>query len=116
MELFLPLFFHEAVIRRKLSIGRVTELLSENPARRLQLWPQKGSLTIGADADIVIFDPDRRWRVDEARLVTPAGWSPYHGRDVVVQFKARATLKFENFLKSRHIFLVEGKIIIWVRL
>lgn len=83
MELFLPLFFHEAVIRRNLSVGRVTQLLSENPARRLRLWPQKGSLTIGADADIVIFDPDRRWRVDEASLATPAGWSPYHGRDVV---------------------------------
>ena len=83
MELFLPLFFNEAVVRRKLSTGRVTELLSENPARRLGLWPQKGSLSVGADADMVIFDPDRHWQVDEARLLTPAGWSPYHGRDVV---------------------------------
>jgi allantoinase len=83
LELFLPLFFHEAVIRRKLSVGRVTQLLSENPARRLRLWPKKGSLTVGADADIVIFDPERRWRVNEASLLTPAGWSPYHGRDVV---------------------------------
>lgn len=83
MELFLPLFFHEAAVRRGLSVGRVTQLLSENPARRLGLWPQKGSLAVGADADIVIFDPDRRWRVDEASLVTPAGWSPYHGREVV---------------------------------
>jgi dihydroorotase-like cyclic amidohydrolase len=61
----------------------VTQLLSENPARRLGLWPQKGGITIGGDADIVVFDPDRRWRVDEANLATPAGWSPYHGRDVV---------------------------------
>jgi allantoinase len=83
MEVFLPLFFSEAVIRRKLTVGQVTQLLSENPARRLGLWPQKGGITIGADADIVIFDPDRRWRVDEANLATPAGWSPYHGRDVV---------------------------------
>src|ERR1700674_1820861 len=83
LELFLPLLFHEAVIRRRLSVGRVTQLLCENPARRLRLWPKKGSLTIGADADIVIFDPERRWRVDEASLVTPAGWSPYHRRDVV---------------------------------
>jgi allantoinase len=83
MEVFLPLFFSEAVIRRKLTVGQVTQLLSENPARRLGLWPQKGGITIGGDADIVIFDPDRRWRVDEANLATPAGWSPYHGRDVV---------------------------------
>jgi allantoinase len=83
LELFLPLFHSEAVAKRGFDIGRMTELLSENPARRLGLWPQKGGLTIGADADIVVFDPERRWRVDEAALHTPAGWSPYHGRDVV---------------------------------
>jgi allantoinase len=83
LELFLPLFFHEAVVRRGFSVGRMTELLSENPARRLGLWPQKGGLAVGADADIVVFDPNRSWRIDEARLHTPAGWSPYHGRDVV---------------------------------
>ncbi len=83
LELFLPLFFHEAVVRRGFSVGRLTQLLSENPARRLGLWPQKGGLTIGADADLVVFDPQRTWRVDETRLHTSAGWSPYHGRDVV---------------------------------
>src|ERR1700674_5288489 len=83
LELFLPLFFHEAVVKREFSVGRMTQLLSEHPARRMGLWPQKGGLTIGADADLVVFDPHRSWRIDEARLHTPAGWSPYHGRDVV---------------------------------
>jgi allantoinase len=83
LEVFLPLFFDEAVHRRGLPVGLVTRMLSENPARRLGLWPQKGGLVIGADADLVVFDPDRRWRVDEARLLTPSGWSPYHGRDVM---------------------------------
>jgi allantoinase len=83
LEVFLPLFFDEAVHRRGLSVGRVTRMLSENPARRLGLWPQKGGIVIGADADLVIVDPDRRWRIDEARLLTPPGWSPYHGREVV---------------------------------
>lgn len=83
LELFLPLFFDEAVVRRGFSVGRLIQLLSENPARRLGLWPQKGGLMVGADADLVVFDPQRAWRVDEARLHTPAGWSPYHGRDVI---------------------------------
>jgi allantoinase len=83
LELFLPLFFHEAVNKRNFSVSRLTQLLSENPARRLGLWPQKGGLTVGADADIVVFDPARTWRVDETKLHTSAGWSPYHGRDVV---------------------------------
>src|SRR5712692_11591890 len=83
LEVFLPLFFDAAVMRRSFSVGLATRMLSENPARRLGLWPQKGGLVIDADADLVLFDPDRRWLVDEARLLTPSGWSPYHGREVV---------------------------------
>jgi dihydroorotase-like cyclic amidohydrolase len=71
------------VVKRGMSVGQLTKLLSENPARRIGLWPQKGGLAIGVDADVVLLDPERRWRVDEAALHTPAGWSPYHGRDVV---------------------------------
>jgi allantoinase len=82
LEVFLPLFFDAAVHQRNLSVGRLTQLLCENPARRLGLWPQKGGIVIGADADLVLFDTDRRWRIDEARMVTPAGWSPYNGREV----------------------------------
>jgi allantoinase len=82
LEVFLPLFFDAAVLQHRLSVGRLTQLLCENPARRLGLWPQKGGIVIGADADLVLFDPTRRWRIDESRMVTPAGWSPYHGREL----------------------------------
>ncbi len=82
LEVFLPLFFDAAVVRRGFSVGRLAELISEHPARRMGLWPRKGAIAVGADADLVLFDPDRRWRIDEARLVTAAGWSPYHGREV----------------------------------
>src|SRR5262249_57135911 len=80
LELFLPLMFDEAVRRRGLPTSQLVRMMSENPARRLGLWPRKGGLLIGADADLVAFDAERRWRVDEGRLVTPCGWSPYHGR------------------------------------
>ena len=83
LELFLPLLFDEAVRRRRLPTSLLVRMLCENPARRLGLWPRKGGLCIGADADLVVFDAERPWRVDEARLVTPCGWSPYHGRQVV---------------------------------
>jgi allantoinase len=83
LELFLPLFHTEAVARRGMPLGQLVRLLSENPARRMGIWPRKGSLLVGADADLVVFDPERRWTVDEATLLTPAGWTPYHGRDVI---------------------------------
>ena len=101
LELFLPLFFNEAVVRRGLPVGRVTQLLSEQPAQRLGLWPQKGSLSIGADADLVIFDPERRWRIDEAKLLTPSGWSPYHGREVVGSIETVLLRGREVFARGR---------------
>jgi allantoinase len=82
LELILPLLFDEAVHRRGLELSNLVRLLCENPARRLGLWPRKGGLTIGADADLVVFNPHRRWTVDEARLVTHAGWSPYQGHEL----------------------------------
>jgi allantoinase len=82
LEVFLPLFFDAAVAQHRFPVGRMVELLSEYPARRMGLWPQKGGIVVGADADLVLFDPQRRWRIDESRLITAAGWSPYHGREV----------------------------------
>ncbi len=76
VELIVPLV-HDA-----LGVAALVSLVSETPARRFGLWPRKGSLAIGADADILVLDPSAEWEIDPARLVTPAGWSPYAGRRV----------------------------------
>jgi allantoinase len=78
LELILPLVY-DAVRRRSLPLGLLARVLAERPARRFGLWPAKGALQPGADADLVVLDPDERWVVDPARLVTAAGWSPYEG-------------------------------------
>lgn len=79
VELILPLM-HDALASRGLPPGLLAELLCEGPARRFGLWPRKGVLAPGADADLVVLDPEQSWVVDPATLVTPAGWSPYVGR------------------------------------
>jgi allantoinase len=79
VELILPLL-HDALAARGLPLRLLAALLAEAPARRFGLWPRKGALAPGADADLVVLAPDEPWVVDPAALVTSAGWSPYAGR------------------------------------
>ena len=67
----------------RLSLERVVELVAETPARLYGLYPRKGSLQVGADADLVLIDlaADRVLRDDD--VVSKAGWTPYAGRRVV---------------------------------
>jgi allantoinase len=76
VELIVPLV-HDA-----LGAAELVRLVCEGPARRFGLWPRKGNLAPVADADILVLDPDQKWTIDPAALVTPAGWSPYAGRRV----------------------------------
>jgi len=82
VELTLSLLFSEGVLRRRLPMQRLIEVLCEAPARRFGLWPRKGALCVDGDADIVVLDPKVRWRIDNDALTTAAGWSPYAGLEV----------------------------------
>lgn len=69
-----------ALVHDALGPAELVRLVSEAPARRFGLWPRKGNLMPGADADLLVLEPELEWEVDPASLVTPAGWSPYAGR------------------------------------
>jgi allantoinase len=93
VELIVPLV-HDA-----LGVAALARLVSEAPARRFGLWPRKGSLQPGADADLLVLDPDAEWEIDPARLVTAAGWSPYSGRRVkgrVIAAYSRGRLVYDG--------------------
>ena len=74
VELIVPLV-HDA-----LGADALVRLVSEAPAKRFGLWPRKGNLMPGADADVLVLDPELEWEIDPAQLVTAAGWSPYSAR------------------------------------
>jgi len=79
VQTLLPILFSEGVAKGRLSVQQLVELLCEAPANRFGLSPRKGRLAGGADADIVVLDPSARWTIDATRLLSSAGWSPYHG-------------------------------------
>ena len=67
----------------RLSYERVVELYSHRPAQVYGLAPRKGSLDVGADADLVLVDPSQEWQVSDGDILSRAGWSPLAGRTLV---------------------------------
>jgi allantoinase len=67
--------------RRGLPIHRVAELLSHNPARRFGL-STKGDVDVGLDADLVLFDPDKRFVVRAAESPSGQGYTPFEGMEL----------------------------------
>jgi dihydroorotase-like cyclic amidohydrolase len=66
--------------RGLISYERLVEVYSERPAKLYGLYPRKGHLGLGADADIVLVDPESNWLVTDGEILSKAGWSPFSGR------------------------------------
>jgi len=81
-EEMLPLVFTFAVASGRMSLSQMVRVLSTSPARMFGLYPQKGSLQVGTDADIVLYDPEQMWTIDAEDLHSAAGYSPYEGMRV----------------------------------
>jgi allantoinase len=82
VETLVPLLFSEGVATGRLSISQLARLVAEAPARRFDLWPRKGQIAVGADADITIIDPRHDWKVEARLMHSSADWSPYEGRTI----------------------------------
>jgi dihydropyrimidinase len=76
------ILYSEGVARGRISLPRFVELISTNPARIFGMYPQKGTLLPGADADIVLFDPTIKWRMGQANSHSCNDWHAYEGLEV----------------------------------
>ena len=61
---------------------RFVSLISTNPARIFGLYPRKGTLAIGADADIALLDPNKTWTVTVDDALHKQKWTPYEGKEI----------------------------------
>ena len=75
----MTLLFSQGVMKGRISRSRFVSLTSTMPAKLFGLWPEKGSLLPGADADLVLFDPHRQQTVRHSALHDNGDYSPYEG-------------------------------------
>ncbi len=80
LELRMPLLFSEGVGKGRLTLQQLVALGCSEPARLYGLYPRKGTLAVGSDADLAIWDPRRRVTVAAGLLHDNTGYSPYEGR------------------------------------
>ena len=79
VETAFPLLYTYGVATGKISLPRLMEFMSRGPAKIFGLHHRKGALTIGADADMFIYDPDVRHVISSADIHGAADWTPYEG-------------------------------------
>jgi len=81
VEAYLPVMLTE-VHKGKISLEKLVQVCCENPARIFGLYPKKGAIGIGSDADLVIVDLERTAKVTQGMIYSSAGWSIWEGREL----------------------------------
>jgi dihydropyrimidinase len=82
VETRLPILFSEGVVRGRISLNQFVALTSTNHAKMYGLHPKKGTIAVGADADIAIWDPERRVTISQSLLHHGSDYTPYEGLQV----------------------------------
>ena len=93
------LVYSFGVTTRKISLATMCKVLSENPAKLYGMFPRKGIIAPGADADIVVYDPQADHILRAEDMVSRAGYTPYEGfltHGSVSQVWLRGKLMVEN--------------------
>src|ERR687893_174834 len=74
---------HEFGVRAgRISLNRMVELLSTNPAKLFGLYPRKGTIAVGSDADIVVFDPEKKLTISAANHHSKIDYNLFEGTEV----------------------------------
>ncbi len=83
IETLLPMTYQGGVNEGHIGVVRLAHVLSENPARIFGLYPAKGAIAPGSDADLVVFDPNREFTIRTENQHSNVGYTLYEGRTVL---------------------------------
>jgi dihydropyrimidinase len=82
LETMMPMLYSAGVRTGRISPHRFVALTSTNPARLFGLFPRKGTIAVGSDADLVVLDPQLRRTIDGRSMQSNAGYCVYDGQEV----------------------------------
>ena len=99
LETSLPVMLTEGVNKGRITMQKLVEVMCENPAKLFRIFPKKGTLQVGADADVVLVDLDKEYTVDAAKFHSVVKHSPFNGfaiKGAPVLTMVRGTVVAEN--------------------
>ncbi len=76
------LIYHGGVVEGRIDLNRWIDLCATSPAKLFGMYPKKGTIAVGSDADIVVFDPDVEWTMSVTQHHMDVDYSAYEGKDV----------------------------------
>ena len=82
LEVRMPLLFSEGVLTGRMTIERFVAVTATNHARTYGMYPQKGAIAVGSDADLAIWNPEKQVTISTSMLHDNVGYTPYEGKKI----------------------------------
>lgn len=93
------MLYAEGVLKDRISLNQFVAVTSTNPAKLFGMWPRKGTISAGADADFVVLDPQKRVTIESAKMESNSDYDPYDGYEGVgwpVMTVSRGEIIYDN--------------------
>ena len=103
----MPILFSEGVSKGRISLNQFASLTSTNPARLMGMYPRKGVLAQGSDADLVFFDPQMEVSVTHQILHDACDYTPYEGMQLK-GWPVRTIIRGRDVVKDERLLVKEG--------
>ncbi|WP_421781177.1 dihydropyrimidinase [Kiloniella litopenaei] len=82
LEIRMPMLFSAGVLGKRMDLHRFVEVTATNPAKIYGLYPRKGTIEVGCDADLAVWDPEKEVRISIDMLHDNMDYTPYEGTEI----------------------------------
>jgi dihydropyrimidinase len=99
LETLMPLLYSEGVLKGRISLSRWVELTSTNAAKLFGMYPQKGTISVGSDADLVVWDTNRKRTINVDDMQSASDYEVFEGWEIQgwpTHTISRGDVVFEN--------------------